>query len=39
MTDHGPTLIDYRQTDQFQLTRSFLDDPERFFHHLLGDHD
>jgi predicted ATPase len=37
MTDDGPTSIEYRDTDQFQLTRSFLDDPDRFFRHLFDD--
>jgi len=30
----GVHQVDYRRTDHYQLTREFLDAPERFFHHL-----
>jgi predicted ATPase len=34
MTDTGPVATEYRDTDQYQLTQSFLEDPVRFFRHL-----
>jgi predicted ATPase len=37
MTDEGPARIAYRQTDQYQLTESFLEDPDRFFRYLFTD--
>jgi predicted ATPase len=37
MSDEGPVLTAYEDTEQFQLTQSFLEDPERFFRHLFED--
>ena len=37
MTNAGPEPIEYEQTDQYELTKSFLDDPERFLRHLFSD--
>ena len=34
MTDEGPVSKKYRETDQYQLTRDFLEDPDQFFRHL-----
>jgi predicted ATPase len=34
MTTEGPVSKDYRQTDQYQLTRDFLQDPYQFFRYL-----
>jgi predicted ATPase len=31
--------IDYRDSEHFRITREFLDAPERFFRHLLDEHD
>lgn len=31
------SVVDYRDTEHFQLTKSFLDAPERYFRHLFGD--
>jgi predicted ATPase len=39
MSPRGPEPIEYTQTDPYELTKSFLDDPERFFHHLFSDDD
>jgi predicted ATPase len=35
--EHGIRRIDYDQTQQVELTRAFLDDPQRFLRHLLAD--
>jgi predicted ATPase len=32
--ENGLERVEYEETEQFQLTRSFLEDPERFFRHL-----
>ena len=37
LDDDGIRTIAYGDTEQYQLTRDFLDDPERFLHHLLAD--
>ena len=37
MADAGPARIDYEQSDQYELTKSFLDDPERFLRYLFND--
>ena len=37
LTDSGFEQVAYEDTDQYALTRSFLEDRERFFHHLLDD--
>jgi predicted ATPase len=34
MTDEGPVPKEYRETDQYQLTRDFLQDPDQFFRYL-----
>jgi predicted ATPase len=34
MSDEGPVLTDYKDTEQFELTQAFLEDPQRFFHYL-----
>ena len=33
----GIRSVDYRQTEHYQLTRRFLEDPERVFHYLFGE--
>ena len=35
--DHGLADVAYTETDPYQLTRSFLEAPERFLGHLLAD--
>jgi predicted ATPase len=35
--DDGIRKLDYDETQQVELTRSFLDDPQRFLRHLLSD--
>jgi len=35
--DDGIRRVDYEDTQQVELTRSFLDDPQRFLRHLLAD--
>ena len=35
----GIDRIDYEDTDAYRLTKSFLDRPERFLHHLFADDD
>jgi predicted ATPase len=35
LDDGGITEIDYDDAPQVQLTRAFLDDPERYLHRLL----
>jgi predicted ATPase len=37
MTDDGPVPMKYRETDQYQLTRDFLQDPGQFFRHLFDE--
>jgi predicted ATPase len=37
LTDEGFERIAYEDTDHYQLTRSFLEDRERFFRHLFSD--
>jgi predicted ATPase len=37
LDDAGVRTIAYEDTEQYQLTRDFLDNPERFLHHLLSD--
>lgn len=37
LTDDGISEAAYEGTEQYQLTRSFLDDRERFLHHLFSD--
>jgi predicted ATPase len=37
LSDDGFQTVDYRDTDPYELTRSFLESPERFLRHLLGD--
>jgi predicted ATPase len=37
LDDNGYTRVDYEETEQYQLTRSFLEDRERFFRHLFED--
>ena len=35
--DDGIRRVGYEDTQQVELTRSFLDDPQRFLRHLLAD--
>ena len=37
MSHRGPEPIEYTQTDPYELTKSFLEDPQRFFRHLFSD--
>jgi predicted ATPase len=37
LTDAGVARIDYDDAPQVELTRAFLDDPQRFLRHLLAD--
>ena len=37
MTNEGPVPIEYRDTDQFQLTQAFLESPDQFFRYLFDD--
>jgi predicted ATPase len=37
MTDEGPVSRKYRETDQYQLTRDFLQDPDQFFRYLFSE--
>ncbi|HEX4677605.1 MAG TPA: AAA family ATPase [Gaiellaceae bacterium] len=37
LTDDGITEAQYEETEQYELTRSFLDDRERFLHYLFSD--
>jgi predicted ATPase len=37
LSDDGIRRVDYEETQQVELTRSFLDDPQRFLRHLLSD--
>ena len=36
LTETGIEHVAYEDTEQYQLTRSFLESPERFFRHLFG---
>jgi predicted ATPase len=36
LTEMGTEQVAYEDTEQYQLTRSFLEDRERFFRHLFG---
>jgi predicted ATPase len=36
LSDEGVRTIEYDEAPQVELTRAFLDDPERFFRHLLA---
>ena len=33
------TAVEYRETEHYQLTRRFLENPERMLHYLLGNSD
>ena len=33
--EEGVRQVDYRETEHYQLTKRFLDDPERMLHYLL----
>lgn len=37
MSPDGIEEVDYRDTDHYQLTKQFLDAPERYFRHLFSD--
>lgn len=37
LSESGITATPYEETDQYELTRSFLDDRERFLHYLFDD--
>jgi predicted ATPase len=37
LSDDGIRTVAYDETQQVELTRSFLDDPQRFLRHLLSD--
>jgi predicted ATPase len=37
LSEDGCTTVAYEDTEQYQLTRSFLEAPERFFRHLFTD--
>lgn len=37
LTEDGIRPVDYRKTEHYQLTRCFLEDPERMFRYLLED--
>lgn len=37
LTENGIAPVDYRQTEHYQLTRRFLENPERMLRYLLGD--
>jgi predicted ATPase len=39
LSDDGITETNYEDTEQYELTRLFLDDRERFLHHLFSDDD
>ena len=34
LDDHEIAEIDYKDSEHYRLTKQFLDDPDRFFHHL-----
>jgi predicted ATPase len=33
--ERGIARVSYEETDPYRLTKSFLDDPQAFLHHLL----
>lgn len=37
LSEDGILSVDYRQTEHYQLTRRFLEDPETMLHHLLDE--
>jgi predicted ATPase len=37
MSDGGPTEVHYQDTDQYLLTKAFLDNPQTFLRHLFSD--
>jgi predicted ATPase len=37
MSDGGPTEVNYQDTDQYLLTKAFLDNPQTFLRHLFSD--
>ena len=37
LSEHGIRELAYDETEQVELTRSFLEDPQRFLRHLLSD--
>jgi predicted ATPase len=37
ISENGPTKIDYAETNEYQLTKAFLDAPEAFFRYLFSD--
>ena len=37
LSDDGIRRLAYEETEQVELTKSFLDDPQRFLRHLLRD--
>ncbi len=37
LNEHGISKTPYEETEQYELTKSFLDDRDRFLHHLFGD--
>lgn len=39
LTEDGITSVDYRQTEHYQLTRRFLENPERMLHYLFDEED
>ena len=36
LSEEGIHLVDYRQTEHYQLTRRFLENPEKMRHYLLA---
>jgi predicted ATPase len=34
LDDDKPKVIDFKETDHYQFTKSFLDNPDAYFHHL-----
>ncbi len=38
LTEDGIRAVDYRETEHYRLTRSFLEDPERMLRYLLEEH-
>lgn len=34
--EEGVQTVDYRETEHYQLTKRFLDEPERMLHYLLN---
>jgi predicted ATPase len=37
LTEEGIRLVDYRETEHYQLTRRFLENPEKMLHYLLDE--